>query len=83
MKSQLIAIVAAVLLVGCGESQQSAPQAEPVEPVAEVAQPVNPMADRAPSDAAKARNIEALKQYLAACAGCVDLRGLSFYPQPT
>ena len=38
MKSQLIAIVAAVLLVGCGESQQSAPAPEtkPVEPVAEV-----------------------------------------------
>ena len=38
MKSQLIAIVAAVLLVGCGESQQSAPspEAKPIEPVAEV-----------------------------------------------
>ena len=35
MKSQLIAIVAAVLLVGCGESQQS-PTGEPAEPVAEV-----------------------------------------------
>ena len=35
MKSQLIAIVAAVLLVGCGESQQS-PTVEPAEPVAEV-----------------------------------------------
>jgi hypothetical protein len=39
MKSQPIAIVAAVLVVGCGESQQSVPQAEPVEPVAEVVKP--------------------------------------------
>jgi len=44
MKSQLIAIVAAVLVVGCGESQQStpAPEAKPVEPVAEAAQPEPP-----------------------------------------
>jgi len=41
MKSQLIAIVAAVLVVGCGESQQSAPapESKPVAPVAEAAQP--------------------------------------------
>ena len=45
MKSQLIAIVAAVLLVGCGKSQQSAtPEAQPVEPVAEV-QLVEPVAE--------------------------------------
>jgi hypothetical protein len=44
MKSQLIAIVAAVLVVGCGESQQSAPapEAKPVEPVAEAAKPEPP-----------------------------------------
>ena len=107
MKHILITTIAAVVLVGCGESKQSSPPAEakPVKPVAEVAQPeqppepqtakapniliadvaqpVNPMADRAPSDAAKARNIEALKQYLADGAGCVDLRGLLLYPQPT
>jgi hypothetical protein len=36
MKPQLIAIVAAVLLVGCGESQQSAPpEAQPAEPASE------------------------------------------------
>ena len=55
MKSQLIAIVAAVL-VGCGESQQS-PPVEPAEPVAEVpaqqsasapeAKPVEPVAEAA------------------------------------
>ena len=56
MKSQLIAIVAAVLVVGCGESQQSAPPVEvnPVEPVAEVpsppaveAKPVKPVVEAA------------------------------------
>ena len=69
MKSQLIAIVAAVLVVGCGESQQSAPQAEPVEPVAEAAQPEPPTA-KAPDitihDAAAEGNIEVVKQHLAA-----------------
>ena len=73
MKSQLIAIVAAVLLVGCGESQQSAPPAgaKPVEPVAEVATPEPPTA-KAPDisihEAAKEGNIEAVKQHLAAGA---------------
>ena len=44
MKSQLIAIVAAVLLVGCGESQPSAPASEtkPAEPVAEATKPITP-----------------------------------------
>jgi len=45
MKHLLLTTIAAVLLVGCGESQQSAPQAEanPAEPVAEVpAQPSSP-----------------------------------------
>jgi hypothetical protein len=44
MKSQLIAIVAAVLVVGCGESQQSTTPAEAklVEPVVEVAKPKPP-----------------------------------------
>ena len=42
MKHLLLTTIAAVLLVGCGESQQSAPppEAKPVEPIAEVpAQP--------------------------------------------
>ena len=73
MKSILVSIVAAVLLVGCGESQQSspAPEAKPVEPVAEVATPEPPTA-KAPDisihDAAESGNIEAVKQHLAAGA---------------
>ena len=49
MKHLLITTIAAVLLVGCGESQQSVPQAEPVEPVAEVpAQPSSPPPEAKP-----------------------------------
>jgi len=59
MKHLLLTTIAAVLLVGCGESQQSATPAEatPVEPVAEVparpsappveAKPVEPVAEAA------------------------------------
>ena len=57
MKHLLLTTIAAVVLVGCGEAQQSTPQAEPVEPVAEVpaqpsspppeAQPVEPVAEAA------------------------------------
>jgi hypothetical protein len=44
MKSILVSIIAAVVLVGCGESQQSAPspEAKPVEPVAEAVKPTTP-----------------------------------------
>ena len=44
MKHLLITTIAAAVLVGCGESQQSVPQAEakPVEPVAEAAKPTTP-----------------------------------------
>ena len=57
MKHILITTIAAVVLVGCGEAEQSAPPAEPVEPVAEVpaqpsptpveAKPVEPVAEAA------------------------------------
>ena len=59
MKHLLLTTIAAVVLVGCGESQQSAPapEAKPVEPVAEVpsqpsppaveAKPVKPVAEAA------------------------------------
>ena len=71
MKSQLIAIVAAVVLVGCGESQQStpAPEEKPAEPVVKPAKPELPTAkapDISINDAAKAGNIEAVKERLAA-----------------
>ena len=71
MKSQLIAIVAAVLLVGCGEPQQSAPAPEtkPAEPIVEAIQPEPPTA-KAPDilihDAALEGNIEVVKQHIAA-----------------
>ncbi len=71
MKHLLLTTIAAVLLVGCGESQQSAtaPEVKPVEPVAEAAQP-EPTTTKAPDisihDAAATGNIEAVKQHLAA-----------------
>ena len=68
MKHLLITTIAAVVLVGCGEAEQSAPPAEPVEPVAEVAQPEPPSA-KAPDipiwDAAEDGNIEVVKQHIA------------------
>ena len=73
MKNLLLTTIAAVVLVGCGESQQSTPPAEakPVEPVAEAAQPKPPTA-KAPDIsihfAARKGNIEAIKQHLAAGA---------------
>jgi hypothetical protein len=49
MKHLLLTTIAAVVLVGCGKSQQSVPQAEPVEPVAEVpVQPSPPPAEAKP-----------------------------------
>ena len=69
MKHLLLTTIAAVVLVGCGESQQSAPapEAKPVEPVAEAAKPEPPTAE-APDisihQAAKDGNIEAVKQHL-------------------
>ncbi|MDB4341697.1 ankyrin repeat domain-containing protein [bacterium] len=71
MKHLLLTTIAAVLLVGCGESQQSAPSPEtkPVEPVAEAAKP-EPPTGKAPHisihEAAEDGNLEAVKQHLAA-----------------
>jgi ankyrin repeat protein len=69
MKHLLITTIAAVLLVGCGEAQQSTPQAEPVEPVAEAVKSESTTV-KAPDisihDAAFKGNIEAVKQHLAA-----------------
>ena len=69
MKHLLLTTIAAVVLVGCGESQQSATPAEaqPVEPVAEAATPELSTAkppDISIREAVKAGNMEAVKQYL-------------------
>ena len=73
MKHLLLTTIAAVVLVGCGESQQSATPAEakPVEPVAEAATPELPTAkppDISIREAVKIGNIEAVKQHLDAGA---------------
>jgi hypothetical protein len=73
MKHLLITTIAALLLVGCGESQQSTAltESKPAEPVAEASQPEPPTA-KAPDisilDAIDEGNIEAVKQHLAAGA---------------
>ncbi len=69
MKHLVLTTIAAVLVVGCGESKQSAPapESKPVEPVAEVAKPEPPTA-KAPDisihDAAEKGNIEAINKHL-------------------
>ena len=69
MKHLLLTTIAAVLLMGCGKSQQSSPPAEskPVEPVAETTQPEPPTAkvpDIPIHNAARTGNIQAVKQHL-------------------
>ena len=58
MKQLLVTTIAAVLLVGCGESQQSAPapEANPAEPVAKAP-------DISIHEAARYRVIEPVKQH--------------------
>ncbi len=66
MKHLLLTTIAAVVLVGCGESQQSAPPPE-TKPVVEVAKPEPPTAnapDISIHDAAALGNNEAVKQHL-------------------
>ncbi|MCH2325509.1 MAG: ankyrin repeat domain-containing protein [Pseudomonadales bacterium] len=75
MKHLLLTTIVAVVLVGCGESQQAAPTPEatpvgpiePVAPVTETAKPEPPTA-KAPDisihDAAALGNNEAVKQHL-------------------
>ena len=74
MKNILITI-AAVVLVGCGKSQNSPPQAEPV---AEAKQ-VNPKASEALLNAVKKGDIEAAKQ---AITDGADLSGEGEYGMP-
>ena len=68
MKHLLLTTIAAVLVVGCATTQQSAPPAE-AKPVAEAAKPEPPTA-KAPDisihKAASGGNIEAVKQHIAA-----------------
>ena len=67
MKHLLLTTIAAVVLVGCGESQQSAPQVEPVAKAAQPAQSSKPLSevDSALLDAASEGNVKAVKQHLA------------------
>ena len=71
MEKSLITTFAAVVLAGCGESQQSAPapESKPVEPVAKATKSKPPTA-KAPDIsiyiATRTGNIEAVKQHLAA-----------------
>ena len=67
----LITTIAALVLVGCGESQQSAPapESKPLEPVAEAAQsepPTGKAPDISIQDAAMQGNLEAVKQHISA-----------------
>ena len=88
MKHLILTTIAAVLVVGCGESQQSAPAPEsnPAEPVAEAAKPEPPTA-KAPDisilDAAFGGNIEAVKQHLAAGADVNAIIGSGRYQGKT
>ena len=73
MKHLLLTTIAAVVLVGCGESQQSAPAPEvkPVEPVAEAVKPESsPPTAKAPDVgiywATLSGKIEDVRQHLAA-----------------
>ncbi|MDP6735346.1 MAG: ankyrin repeat domain-containing protein, partial [Nitrospinaceae bacterium] len=85
MKHLLLTTIAAVVLVGCGESQESAPPAEakPVEPVAETAQTEPPTAkapDISINDAVEKGNIEAVKQHIAAGTDVNVKREYGFTP---
>ncbi len=83
MKNLLLTTIAAVVVVGCGETQQSvpAPEAKPVEPVVEAAKPEPPTA-KAPDisihKAAYQGNIEVVKQHIADGAD-VNAKGKNGY----
>ena len=82
MKPLLLTTIAAVVLVGCGESQQSAPapESKPVEPVAEVpAQPSPPPVEAKP--AAEAAKPTTPPKAVSANKGADPDRGIK--PEPT
>ena len=66
MKHLLLTTIAAVVLVGCGESQQSVPQAEPVAEASQPEPPTTKAPDSSIHDAARDGHIEAVKQHLTA-----------------
>ena len=76
MKHLLLTTIAAVVLVGCGEAQQSTPQAEPVEPVAEV--PVQPSPP--PAEAKPVAESTTLLKAVTANKGADPARGIK--PEP-
>ena len=74
MKHLLLTTIAAVLLVGCGESQPTEPTtakapdiliAEVAKPESPTAKPANPQADRALIEATATGNVEAVKKAIA------------------
>ncbi len=67
MKHLLLTTIVAVLVVGCGESQQStpAPETKPVAEAAKVEPPIPKARNISIYDAARKGNIEAVKQHLA------------------
>jgi hypothetical protein len=75
MKHFLLTTIAAVVLVGCGESQQSTPtpEAKPEPPTAEAP-------DISIHQAAAKGNIEAVKQHLAAGADVNAKAGIGWTP---
>ena len=82
MKHLLLTTIAAVVLVGCGKSQQSVPQAEPVEPVAEVpVQPSPPPAEAKP--VAEATKPTTPPKAVSANKGADPARGINPKPSTT
>ena len=84
MKHLLLTTIAAVVLGGCGESQQSAPAPEtkPVEPVAEVpAQPSSPPVEAKPAEpVAEAAKPTTPPKAVSANKGADPARGIK--PEP-
>ena len=87
MKHLLLTTIAAVVLVGCGESQQSAPSVEvkPAEPVAEVpARPSAPAPEAKPDEpVAKATKPTTPPKAVTANKGADPARGIKPEPPTT
>jgi PBP1b-binding outer membrane lipoprotein LpoB len=85
MKHLLLTTIAAVVLVGCGEAQQSAPPTEPVEPVAEVpAQPSPPPVEAKPAEpVAEAAKPTTPPKAVSANKGADPARGINPKPPTT